>query len=112
MTPCFVQKDIAVCGGGGSSELERQMIADGFDCGVRTLSAKEGPALGAAILAGVCAGIYPSVEQGCSITQRLQKVHLPVASNTQAYKGYYKIYRDVYRNLRGLYDELDVIGCF
>lgn len=105
-------RDIAVCGGGGSSELWRQMIADGFDCGVRTLSAKEGPALGAAILAGVCAGIYPSVEQGCSITQRQQKVQLPVASNTHAYKGYYKIYRDLYRNLRGLYDELDVIECF
>ena len=45
------------CGGGGSSKLWRQMLADTYNCAVRTVVSKEGPALGVAILAGVGAGL-------------------------------------------------------
>lgn len=44
--------DMAVCGGGGNSKLWRGMIADNYGCVVKTCTSKEGPALGAAILAG------------------------------------------------------------
>lgn len=36
------------CGGGGSSKLWRQMLADTYNCAVRTVVSKEGPALGVA----------------------------------------------------------------
>ena len=48
--------DMAACGGGGTSALWRQMLADLFGCPVKTVASREGPALGAAILAGVGAG--------------------------------------------------------
>ena len=59
------------CGGGGSSKLWRQMLADTYNCAVRTVVSKEGPALGVAILAGVGAGLYPSVQEGCRRVIRL-----------------------------------------
>ena len=45
------------CGGGGTSPFWRQMLADVFDCPVATTVSTEGPALGAAILAGVLTSI-------------------------------------------------------
>ena len=53
------------CGGGGKSPVWRQMLADLYNCTVRTVAMDEGPALGAAILAGVGCGIYPDVETAC-----------------------------------------------
>ena len=39
--------EMLACGGGGSSPLWRQMLADTFQCPVKTVKSKEGPALGA-----------------------------------------------------------------
>ena len=55
--------DMMACGGGGSSPLWRQMLADLYACPVKTASSKEGPALGAAILALVGTGVYKSVPE-------------------------------------------------
>lgn len=49
-------------GGGARSAFWRQMLADALGCNIATSKlALEGPALGAAILAGVCAGVYDNV---------------------------------------------------
>ena len=40
--------DMMACGGGGSSPLWRSMLADLYNCPVKTASSKEGPALGVA----------------------------------------------------------------
>ena len=42
-----------------------QLLADAFDSPTIRLEADEGPAFGAAILAGVGEGIWPSVEEAC-----------------------------------------------
>lgn len=61
-----VQSDVILaCGGGGSSAFWRQIMADILGCPVATTISKEGPALGVAILAGVGAGLYPSVPEAC-----------------------------------------------
>ena len=60
--------DMMACGGGGRSAVWRQMLADMYGCTVKTVAAKEGPALGVAILAGVGAGIYESVEAACELS--------------------------------------------
>ena len=49
-------EQMLACGGGGRSPFWRQMLADVFGCPVCTMQSSEGPALGAAILAGVGAG--------------------------------------------------------
>lgn len=53
---------VTACGGGARSAFWRQMLADALGCNIATSKlALEGPALGAAILAGVCAGVYDNV---------------------------------------------------
>ena len=50
--------DMMACGGGGTSKIWRQMLADLYGCEVKTAANREGPALGVAILAMVGAGEY------------------------------------------------------
>lgn len=97
------------CGGGGTSKLWRQMLADIFNCSVRTVASKEGPALGVAILAGVGAGIYPSVQEGCRRVIRLNAPQEPIAENVPQYEAYYRMYVKLYPALKNFYKELAIL---
>lgn len=92
--------DMLACGGGGSSSLWRQMLADVYGCSVRTVVSKEGPALGAAILAGVGAGLYPDVQQACRSAIRTNPPQFPIPENSSRYEGFYQIYRTLYPCLK------------
>lgn len=92
--------DMMACGGGGSSPLWRQMLSDVFECPIKTAASKEGPALGVAILAGVGAGIYPSVEEGCARVVRTGTVQQPDQTHLPAYRAAYGIYRQIYPAVR------------
>lgn len=94
--------DMTACGGGGSSPLWRQMLSDVFECPIKTVASKEGPALGVAILAGVGAGIYPSVEEGCRRVIRTGTVQQPDPANIPAYRTAYGIYRSIYPAVRSV----------
>ena len=71
-------EQMLACGGGGTSPLWRQMLADVYNRPVQTVKSKEGPALGAAILAGVGAGLYPSVQEACDQLIQLNPPQEPV----------------------------------
>src|SRR5262249_27568344 len=60
--------EVRASGGGGKSPLWRQMQADVFGREVVTVNASEGPAFGAALLAGVGTGIWSSVPEACDAT--------------------------------------------
>lgn len=94
------------CGGGATSPLWRQMLADLFGCTVKTVSSKEGPALGAAILAGVCSGVYKNVEEGCKIAVKDNKVQSPIEKNSAEYEPYYSLYRSLYPALKDSFKTL------
>ncbi len=94
------------CGGGGTSALWRQMMADIYGCPVATVTNKEGPALGVAILAGVGAGIYPSVAKGCEAVLRYNDAQPPVAENIDRYAQFYEIYKALYPALKSQYAAL------
>ncbi|MDE6636288.1 MAG: xylulokinase, partial [Lachnospiraceae bacterium] len=97
------------CGGGGKSPIWRQMLADMYDCDVMTVTATEGPALCVAILAGVGAGIYSSVEDACDKMIHTDKKCSPIADNTAKYNEYHKIYKDLYTSLNAQYKALAAI---
>lgn len=98
--------EMLACGGGGSSPLWRQMLADVFGCEVSTVASKEGPALGVAILAGVGAGVYESVEAGCKAVIKTNPPQKPVLEHTEEYEKYYQIYRGLYPSLQQNYKQL------
>ncbi|MDR0293582.1 MAG: xylulokinase, partial [Oscillospiraceae bacterium] len=85
--------EMLACGGGGTSALWRQMLADLFGCHVRTAASREGPALGAAILAGVGAGLYPSVPEACAALIHYNEPQPPVEANGRDYERYYSVYK-------------------
>lgn len=97
---------MTVTGGGGRSPLWRQMLADNFNCPVQTIDAKEGPALGVAILAGVGAGLFKSVAEGCDAFIRPGKIQTPIAENVAAYNRIYPLYRRLYDDLKTSFKSL------
>lgn len=100
-----VEKMMA-CGGGGKSPLWRQMLADMYRCEVNTVRQTEGPALGAAILAGVGTGIYESVEQACDALISGDKKSEPVSEQADAYEKLYEVYKDLYVDLKNSFKKL------
>ncbi|MBN1776487.1 MAG: xylulokinase [Clostridiales bacterium] len=93
-------------GGGGRSEVWRQMLSDVFDCKVVTTNSKEGPALGVAILAGVGAGLYPSVREACDSMIKIGGEQLPIKENQPAYRKCYEQFVKLYPDMKNAFKRL------
>lgn len=89
-----------LCGGGARSPLWRQILADQFRLPVTTMASAESPTLGAAILAGVCAGVYPDVPSGCRCVRDGGTLEQPQERAAQVYDAHYPIYTGLYTALR------------
>lgn len=98
--------NVMVSGGGGKSELWRQILADMFNCKVSTNKSSEGPALGVALLAGVGTGVYKDIDEACSIAISENSVQFPKEENSLVYKRYYEIYKKIYDDLKGTFELL------
>lgn len=98
--------DMMICGGGARSNLWRQMFADMYQCPVSTIKAEQGGALGAAILAGVGAGVYKNLEETCKKLILKKSIHEPVQADSIEYQKYYKLYKELYITLFGSYKKL------
>lgn len=99
--------EMLACGGGGRSAFWRQMLADVYGCPVSTIaSSGESAALGAAILAGVGAGVYSSVQAGCDALIRTNEPQLPDAARGAQYEPYYRLFAGLYPALRESYHAL------
>ena len=86
---------VRVSGGGAKSQLWKQILADTLDVELVTVNTTEGAAFGAALLAGVGAGLYGSVSEAChqmiSITGSTRQ-----SGNQDAYQEYYPQYKALY----------------
>ncbi|MGN1281927.1 MAG: xylulokinase [Succinivibrio sp.] len=103
----IVPKTLTACGGGAQSPFWRQLLSDALKCTIVTTNSKEGPALGAAILAGVAAGIFRSVEEGCSaLVSRSDKKSEPNDIECARYDDIYKMYSFLYPCLRPAFAKL------
>ena len=99
-------EEIIATGGGGSSPLWRQMIADNFGFPVKTSTNKEGPVLGAALLAGVGAGVYKSVAEACEVAVKTNPPQQPNMEVGNKYSRVYEIYKGLYGKLKQSFSEL------
>ncbi len=98
--------DMMACGGGGTSPLWRQMLADLYACDVKTLASREGPALGVALLAGVGAGLYASVPEACDAVIKTDRIQSPIPENTAKYAPYYRLYTELYPAMKSSFAQL------
>ena len=98
--------EMMACGGGGKSPVWRQMLADMFECEVKTLISEEGPALGVAILAGVGAGIFKDVVSACDEFIKTGTNCSPIKAESEYYKRGHALYKKVYAQLKDCYQDL------
>jgi xylulokinase len=88
-------KQVRISGGGAKSPLWRQILADVLGMELVTVNTTEGAAFGAALLAGVVAGHYPTVEDACQASIKVTGSTTPSSASSQ-YPAYYERYRALY----------------
>lgn len=87
-------------GGGARSALWRQIQADVYGYPVETVAADEGAAYGAALLAGVGARLWSSVDQACDQLVRSAVAAVPDPRHVSLMSERYSAYRRMYPALR------------
>jgi xylulokinase len=97
--PC---ETIRLGGGGARSELWRQIQADIYGQEVETAEAEEGAAYGVAILAGVAAGAWTSVDAACEAVIRTNTRVRPDERAAQLFHRQYRKYVALYPTLRSI----------
>ena len=93
---------IRLGGGGARSELWRQIQADVYDHEVETVEAEEGAAYGVAILAGVAAGAWPTVDAACDEVVRTKTRVRPDPNAAKLFHRQYRKYVAIYPALRSI----------
>lgn len=94
---------VRVGGGGARSALWRSIQAAVYGRAVETVVAEEGAAYGAALLAGVGAGIWPSVDAACDAVVRTKEVTEPDPTAVKVLEERYRQFQRVYPALRDVY---------
>lgn len=101
--------NIRLSGGGARSQLWKQILCDVFASKVATVNSTEGPALGAAILAAVGAGLYQSIEEACDTCIKEVSAKTPDEKNVEIYKDFYEVYKNLYSCVKDQYELTDRI---
>ncbi len=96
-------KSVRLGGGGARSALWRQIQADVYGHEVEMVEAEEGAAYGAALLAGVGAGMWASVDAACAAVVRVAKRVRPDADAVATLNKNYAAYRRVYEATRNIF---------
>ena len=85
-------------GGGARSAPWLQIQADVYGLPLRTAVVEEQASLGAAITAGVGAGIFGGVDEACArIVKYKDEVHSPDGSRHEEYMEYYQLFKDAFK---------------
>jgi xylulokinase len=96
-------RNIRLGGGGARSPLWRQIQADVYGREVEILRAEEGAAYGAALLAGVGAKFWKSVDEACEAVVEVDERISPEPSAVEALHLQYENFRALYPALKPLF---------
>jgi len=99
-------KEIRAIGGGAKSRVWQQILADILGEEISLLNVEEGPAFGAALIAGVGVGEYSSFAEAVNRIIKVKKTVLPRIQNTERYNQYYQLYKKLYYSLKEDFKEL------
>jgi xylulokinase len=89
---------VRLSGGGNRSQLWRQLQADCYNAPVITTNSDEGgSALGAALLAGVGAGLWPAVQAACRATIQTRETLAP--ADPHHYDRPRELFANIYKDL-------------
>jgi xylulokinase len=96
-------ESIRLGGGGARGGLWRQIQADVYGMPVDIVEAEQGPAYGAALLAGVGVGVWSSVDEACDTAVRVATRVQPNSASAAVMNKQYAAYRTLYPALREIY---------
>lgn len=96
-------REIRATGGGGKSPFWVQMQADVFDAPVSTVSATEGPAFGAAMMAGVGVGMFSNLSEAADRFVRVAGTAFPDPGRASRYREGYALFNSLYPALKGAF---------
>jgi len=102
-------KEIRAIGGGAKSGIWQQILADVLGEKINLLNVEEGPAFGAALIAGVGVGVYSSFAEAVNRIIKVKKTIIPGIKNNQRYNQYYQLYKKLYYSLKEDFKELKKI---
>jgi sugar (pentulose or hexulose) kinase len=95
--------EIRGLGGGSRSAVWNQIKADLTGRPVLTMENEEAACLGAAIVAGVGVGLFPSLPEACGRMVRVKGRHEPDPRTAEVYNGHYAKYVGLYDSLAGMF---------
>lgn len=101
---------VRASGGGARSAFWRQLQADVYQQPIVLTNASEGPAYGAALLAGVGTGAWGSVEEACKASIRQTAKIAPNKKRAAFYDRYYRTYHKLYGDLKERFDEIAALA--
>ena len=93
---------IRLGGGGARSALWQQIQADIYGHGVELLRTVEGAGYGAALLAGVGAGHWKTVDEACAVAIQPEKAVQARPEAVSVMERRYAAYQQLYPRLKGL----------
>ena len=99
-------QSIYASGGASESRLWRQMLADIFNARSITTNATQGAAFGAAMLAGIGAGIFKDAAEATEATIVVTGSTDPNQQTHEAYTHAFDLYRSLYPQLKGSFQEM------
>jgi len=104
-SPQYGRGEVWMCGGMTRSSLWTQIVSDVMGCKVIVSATVEATALGAAICAGVGAGLFPDLVIGAQKLARIAREHQPGAYSP----SYQNLYAD-WQSLRGERRPADIVA--
>ena len=100
--------EVQLSGGGTRSALWKQILADIFNTPCSMVSAREGAAYGAAMLASVGSGQHESLDAATKIwIKTIEKIN--PSKDVEQYQKYYQIYQKIYPRLKETFSEISTI---
>ena len=93
-------KEIRATGGGAKSPFWKQLQADIYGCEIATIGSDQGPAFGAAIMAGVGSSVYNSIPEACDAIIEVVERTEPNAARAKEYDDYYEVYHSLYPGIK------------
>jgi len=110
MSGCVGEGGVIGLGGGANSQLFRQIKADVLGLPYRKLPSAEYGVLGAAMLAGLGAGVFADLRQTAIDRQvRIESVALPDASRQRFYAGMRQAYERLLSHLAPVMADLQSV---
>lgn len=104
---CGVEvREVRVTGGGARHPLWLQLLADIFNQPIYRTAIDEGPAYGAALLAGVAAGVYRDLTDASQYIRVEPTIVYPDPLRVARYNDIYQLYCHLYPALRDIFWQL------